>query len=193
MEKHLFLTGPTGCGKTTLLRRALGGRLAEAGGLVTQARCGVHGELTGFALSPAASAAGIPGFTPETYLDCTRFPPRADTEVWRGTGVRLLEEARWYPYALLDELGGFEQIVPQFLSALEALLRTDLPVIGALLPTSEALSLRQALELGEKADARFRALRRLLEEDPNARIVEVSGPDDPRAADALRDWVSALP
>ena len=121
MEKHLFLTGPTGCGKTTLLRRALGGRLAEAGGLVTQASCGVHGELTGFALSPAASAAGIPGFTPETYLDCTRFPPRADTEVWRGTGVRLLEE------------------------------------------------------------------------DPNARIVEVSGPDDPLAADALRDWVSALP
>ena len=189
MVKRLFLTGPTGVGKSTLLREILGARLAEAGGFVTAAQYGACGELTGFALSPAASAAGVTGFEPECFLDCTRFPPRTDNEVYRTTGVRLLEEAMWYPYALLDEIGGFELIIPQFRTALETLLGSDLPVIGALKTGEEAEALREALGLGEKTCAFSRALRQNLAADPEALVLPVSAPDDDEARAAIESWV----
>ncbi len=191
MVKRLFLTGPTGVGKSTLLREVLGGHLAEAGGFVTQAQFGVYGELTGFSLSPAAAAAGFPGFEAERFLDCTRFPPRTDNEVYRTTGVHLLEEAVWYPFALLDELGGFELIIPQFRCALETLLRSDLPVIGALKTEEEAEALREALGLGEKYSAFSRALRRSLANDPEALLIHMAEPGDPGTRAAAENWVHA--
>ena len=45
MEKHLFLIGPTGIGKSSLLRETLGEKLALAGGYVTEAVLGRRGEL----------------------------------------------------------------------------------------------------------------------------------------------------
>ncbi len=191
MVRRLFLTGPTGSGKSGLLREALGDRLAEAGGFVTQAQFGAYGELAGFALSPAAAAAGFPGFEAERFLDCTRFPPHTDNEVYRGTGVRLLEEAAWYPYALLDEIGGFELIIPQFRTALETLLESDLPVVGALKSEDEAEALRQALGLGDKYSAFSRALRRRLADDPDTLLLPVSAPDDSEARAALERWARA--
>ena len=190
MARHLFLTGPTGSGKSTLLRRALGPALRQAGGFVTEAACGSYGELVGFTLSPAAVAGGVAGFTPECFLDCRRFPPHTDNEVWRSTGVRLLEEAGWYPYALLDEFGGYELIVPQFRSALYALLRTELPILGALKTAEEAEAMRRTLGLGEKFCAYEEEFRRFLRQDADTQILELRSPEDPIAADALTDWVS---
>ena len=57
MQRHLFLTGPMGSGKSRLLRSALGSRLCEAGGFITECLYGAEGDLTGLALSPAAAAA----------------------------------------------------------------------------------------------------------------------------------------
>ena len=48
MEKHLFLTGISGCGKTTMIRRILGDKLAFAGGFVTERIRGTEGELLGY-------------------------------------------------------------------------------------------------------------------------------------------------
>ena len=189
MARHLFLTGPTGCGKSTLLRRALGPRLREAGGFVTEAVCGPRGELEAFTLSPAAKAGGVVGFTPERFLDCSHFPPHTDNEVFRRTGVRLLEEAPWYPYALLDEFGGFELIVPQFRTALYALLRAEQPLVGALRTAEEAEAMRQALGLGEKLHGYGEELRRFLRQDDHTQIVELRSPEDPAAAEALAHWV----
>ena len=190
MIRHLFLTGPTGCGKSTLLRRALGPSLSQAGGFVTEAVCGPRGELTGFTLSPAAAAAGVEGFVPDRFLDCSHFPPRADTEVFRGTGVRLLEEAFWYPYALLDEFGGFELIIPQFRAALYAILRSELPLVGALRTAEEAEAMREALGLGDKLRGYESELQRFLRQDEQTRIVELRSPDDPAAAEALARWAA---
>ena len=189
MTRHLFLTGPTGSGKSTLLRRSLGTALSRAGGFVTEAVRGSYGELVGFALSPAVAAGGVAGFVPERFLDCSRFPPRTDNEVFRDTGVRLLQEAVLYPYALLDEFGGFELIIPQFRSALYALFRSELPIVGALKTEAEAEAMRQALGLGEKCRGYAEELRRFLREDENTCLIEVRSPNDPLAAEAIADWL----
>lgn len=188
MTRHLFLTGPTGSGKSTLLRRALGPALSRAGGFVTEAALGSYGELVGLTLSPAAAAGGVSGFVPERFLDCSRFPPHTDNEVFRGTGVRLLQEALCYPYALLDEFGGFELIIPQFRTALYALLRSELPILGALKTAEEAEAMRQALGLGEKYCRHEEELRRFLLMDENTRVIELRPTEDAAAAEALGQW-----
>lgn len=188
MERHLFLTGPTGSGKSAILKKALGARLCEAGGFVMRPGRGDYGELTGFTLAPAAVAGGVEGFIEERFLDCTRFPPRTDNEVFRTTGVRLLEESVWYPFVLLDEIGGFELVIPQFRTALEALLRSGRPILGALKTEEEAEALLEALGLGEKARSYIRALHRTLAEAPDARVLTVSGPEDAAALRAVEDW-----
>ena len=188
MERHLFLTGPTGAGKSTVLKTALGARLCEAGGFVMRPERGTYGELTGFTLAPAAAAGGVAGFSEERFLDCTRFPPRTDNEVFRTTGVRLLEESVWYPFVLLDEIGGFELLIPQFRTALETLLRSDWPILGALKTAEEAEAMLEALGLGVKARSYVRALHRMLAEAPDVRVLTVSGPEDPKALRAVEAW-----
>ena len=189
MQKHLILTGPTGVGKSTLLRRLLGERLSEAGGFVTEADLGSYGELTGFSLSPAASAGGVSGFVTERFLDCTHFPPQADNEVYRSTGVRLLQEARWYPFAMLDEFGGFELIIPQFRTALLDLLHSDLPILGVLKIDEEAEALRQALGLGEKYKRYSHELRRYLAQDPDTLVIRKDDREDLSAISPLTAWI----
>ena len=188
MPKHLFLTGPVGCGKSALLRRALGSALSSAGGFITQAEYGSYGELTGLTLSPAAAAAGVSGFTAERFLDCSHFPPSTNNEVFRETGVRLLQEASWYPFACLDEFGGFELIIPQFRSALYELLSSDLPLVGTVKPLEEADAMRQALGLGNKVLSYLHELHRVLQEDPDTLLLSVSGPEDEGAYEALMAW-----
>lgn len=187
MEKRLFLTGPFGCGKTRLLTQGLGASLASAGGYVMRAEYGARGELAGFTLSPAAAAAGVAGFEAERFLDCTRFPPVSDNEVLRGTGSRLLGEALWYPFALLDELGGYELLIPEFRAALYALLRSGLPLIGALKTHDEADALRRALGLGDKWRRYREELDRLLALDLDCRVVDLAA-EPAEAEAAVREW-----
>ncbi len=191
MTRRLFLTGPDGVGKSSLLAACLGPRLAEAGGYVTRMELGPAGELTGFTLAPAAAAAGIVGFSEERFLDCTRFPPSHDNEVFRRTAVRLLREADFYPFALLDELGGFELTVPEYSEALYALLRSDLPLIGALKTEEEGEALCAALGLGEKTLQKVRRLHRWLEQDEQTRIVTMETPENEAARKAVSAWAAA--
>lgn len=188
LARHLFLTGPTGSGKSTLLRAALGNSLRQAGGFVTEAVCGPHGELDGLALSPAAAAGGVSGFEAARFLDCRSFPPRTDNEVFRLTGVRLLQEATWYPFVLLDEIGGFELIIPQFRTALYELLRAELPIIGALKTPEEAEAMRQALGLGDKFCRYEDELLRFLRQDKDTQILDVRTRSDAAAVEILTRW-----
>ena len=189
MAKHVFLTGPTGSGKTTLLRRVFGPYLAQAGGFVTDAIYGSYGELCAYTLSPAASAGGVTGFTPQPFLDCSRFPPRTDNEVFRDTGVRLLHEAVWYPFGMLDEIGGFELIIPQFRVALYDLLCSDQPLIGVLKAKEEADALRQALGLGDKCRTYLQELHRMLEKAADTQLLVIQTPQDLiQAEEVLKAW-----
>ncbi|MFR5782555.1 MAG: nucleoside-triphosphatase [Oscillospiraceae bacterium] len=57
MKRRLLLTGPIGCGKSTLIANALGGAIRHAGGFLTL-RVIEHGRLAGFDLAPACGGRG---------------------------------------------------------------------------------------------------------------------------------------
>jgi len=81
MKKHLFLTGPSGIGKTTIIRQALGSAAGYAGGFIKERVTDGDGRVEGFDLYPAAAAIGHDGFDGLRFLDLGTTPPRADTSV----------------------------------------------------------------------------------------------------------------
>jgi nucleoside-triphosphatase THEP1 len=190
MQRRLFLCGPSGCGKTTMIRSALGGALAGAGGFVTERIGAPDGSLRGFELLPSAAAAGVAGFTGARFLDYTCDPPAKDNEVFRVEGVRLLTEAQYYPFALLDEIGGFELVIPQFRAQLGVFLSSSVPCVGVLKAPAGVDELRERFGLGEKYPALWRRLRESLEGDPDTLLIDTSGRGDERAERALREWAA---
>lgn len=191
MQKKLFLLGPSGCGKTTLIRRVLGDTLAEAGGFVTERVCGADGALIGFDLLPSAAAAGIEGFSAMRFLDYTAEPPKRDNEVFRVEAVRLLQEAEYYPFAVLDEIGGFELVIPQFRAALAAFLSSPVACLGVLKSLENAEELRERFGLGEKYTAMAQRLHEALRADRDTLLLEVSCRGDERARQLVTQWAES--
>ena len=113
MKRHLFLSGPAFSGKSRLIRKQLGSGLQNAGGFCTELCKAPDGSMLGCAMIPTAAAGGVQGLERELFLDMRSFPPAHDSEVFRVLGVRLLDEAAWYPFAVLDEIGGIDLIIPQ--------------------------------------------------------------------------------
>ena len=190
MQKRLFLCGPSGCGKTSMIRAALGEKMAEAGGFVTERIRAAGGELLGYDLLPAAAAAGVEGFSPLRFLDYTAEPPTRDNEIFRVEAVRLLQEAEYYPFAVLDEIGGFELVIPQFRAQLSAFLSSPVPCIGVLKASSGVEELRGRFGLGEKYTALAALLRETLERDGDTLVLDLCGRGDERALRAVNAWAA---
>lgn len=188
MKKHLFLTGLSGCGKSTMIRKALGEKLSYAGGFVTERMRSAEGTLLGYDLFPAAAAAGVQGFEGLRFLDYSCNPPRSDNEIFRNEAVRLLNEAQLYPYIMLDEFGGYELIIPQFREALLDVLNCDVPCIGVLKGAPNAMQLKKRLGLGERYTAYRDALEDALRRDSDTMVLEVRTWDDSKALEAVNHW-----
>ena len=188
MQRRLFLIGPSGCGKTSMIRNALGDKLAEAGGFVTQRALGADGAPLGFDLLPSAAAAGVEGFSPLRFLDYTTDPPTRDNEVFRSEAVRLLQEAEYYPFAVLDEIGGFELVIPQFRAQLAAFLSSSVPCLGVLKAPAGVAELRERFGLGEKYAQLYARLRQVLDADPDTLVLECSGRGENEAERLVREW-----
>lgn len=188
MQRRLFLTGASGVGKSTLLRELLGDKIALAGGFVTERRLAEDGALLGFDIIPAAAAAGVHGLEGQRFLDYSVNPPKADNEVFRNFGVQLLSEAQHYPYALLDEFGGYELLIPQFRNALSQLLNSDVPCIGVIKGAANARELRRRFHFGDKFTAYTKQLHSALKADADTLIIEVRRQGDKKAAEAIKRW-----
>ena len=188
MKKHLFLCGPTGCGKTTLIRTVLGSKAAEAGGFVTERILSSDGKLIGFDMFPAAHMAGIEGFEGKRFLDYTSAPPTKDNEVFREDGVRLLKESEYYSFSVLDEFGGFELVIPQFREALLDALSSSQPCIGVIKSIPNARELQQRFGIGERYIEIARSLRAALDKDEDTAVIDMNGFDDPFAVYAVKQW-----
>lgn len=188
MKKRLFLTGPSGAGKSTIIKQALGPSLAYAGGLVTQRVHDGSGRLLGYDLMPAAAALSPAGYERWRFLDYSGEKPSKDNEVFRSHGVRLLQEAEYYPFVLLDEIGGFEMLIPQFRNALAELLNSELPIIGVVKGPENAGEIKRRFGLGDRFTALTDNLRSVLAKDADSILLEVRAPGDPVASRIARAW-----
>ncbi|MBO5556743.1 MAG: hypothetical protein J5927_06120 [Oscillospiraceae bacterium] len=188
MKKHLFLTGPASCGKSALLRELLGPALAMAGGYATKKAYGKDGALEGIDLYPAAAAGGVSGFSPARIVDLSCQPPKTDNEVFRSLGVRLLQEAVYYPFVFLDEIGGFELIIPQFRSVLEDLLSSDQPCIGVVKTLEDAEAMRRELGLSERYRLNAQRLHEVLAADPETIVCKMTSGDNETARRIVSQW-----
>ena len=188
MKRQLFLTGPAGYGKSARIRNSLGPALAYAGGFVTEYASDAQGRFLGCDLYPAAAAANFSLYAPQRFLDFSGPVPRKDNEVFRTLGVRLLQEAEYYPYVLLDCFGGFELVIPQFWDALTALLQTEKPIIGVLKTEENVHALQRFFGLGERFPEKAALLRQMIEADENAQIVELDEPCDEAPTALVRRW-----
>lgn len=188
MQKNLFLTGPADNDKSEIIKCALGDKLTLAGGFVFSPVRDRFGAVAALKLLPATAAGGVDGFEGECFLDCSVIPNIHYNEVFRTTGVRLLKEAAYYPFAVLDELGGFEIIIPEFREAVLDLLSGELPCIGVLKTLPEAERMKKQLLLGDKYTRLLSLLTEALKSNPDTLILEISGRGDAEALRAVSSW-----
>ncbi len=188
MQPKLFLTGPSGCGKTTMIRNALGSAFSCAGGFITERAVDENGSLAGFDLLPAGAASGLPGFTALRFLDCTCTPPKADTEVFRKEAVRLLSEAEYYPFSVIDEFGGFELLIPEFRAALSDFLSSPCPCIGVFKDADNVENLRRTLGLTDRFLTCRQQILNAIENFDDILIVKTTGRYDDAAVCAVSEW-----
>ena len=190
MKKHLFLTGMSGIGKTTIIRQALGSAAGYAGGFITERVADGDGSVEGFDLYPAAAAAiGHDGFDGQRFLDFSTTPPQKDNEVFRESAAQMLKEAEFYPFVMLDEIGGFEMLIPQFRNELAQLLNSDAPIIGVIKGAENAEELRASFGLGEKFTMLTDNLRAVLANDEDTVVIEVKQRGDETARRIVEAWV----
>lgn len=189
MKKHLFLTGVSGIGKTTIIRQALGSAAGYAGGFITERVTDGDGSVEGFDLYPAAAAMGHDGFDGQRFLDLSTTPPRKDNEVFRESAAQMLREAELYPFVMLDEICGFEMLIPQFRNELAELLNSDAPIIGVIKGAENAEELRASFGLGEKFTMLTDNLRAVLANDGDTVVIEVKQRGDETAKRIVEAWV----
>ena len=187
MKKHLFLCGSVSRELSALLRAELGPALAAAGGYITET-VETPGGAERTLLLPAAAAGGVDGFEGRLVYEISDGAARKDNEVFRGEGVRLLQEAAWYPFAVLDRFGGIELVIPQFRGALAELLSSELPLVGVVFGREEALTLGRSLGLGDRFEKLVDRLHEALRGDPETALLSVGAADTENARRLLRQW-----
>lgn len=185
MKPRLFLTGPSGYGKSDMLRQELGGLVHRAGGFCTCRDRDENGTVQGFEIHSAD------GYGPrDLFLDLSGAQPRIDLEIFDRVGLDYLRRATERPFAVLDEIGGVELLNDRFMDELARYLRGSHPCIGVMKGSGPAGKLVEMMGLTVRYELARRALFEHLRNDPNTELLEMTCPDDPNTRSAVREWIS---
>ena len=172
MKKHLFLTGPIGCGKSTAITVALGEKITQCGGFLTRRYRDPHLHFT--LESPD-------GNVKKTFLDFASGKPEIDLAVFSESYLQG-------KIMVLDEIGGIELLNPKFSSALETVLGSGIPILGVIKGEGPAGALIDKLGLTEEYHRAAGKLRQQLYNDPNTLVYECTQYDENALLLAKR-WV----
>lgn len=189
MKAHLFLTGPSSADASALLRDALAPALGYAGGYTMRESFDEQGALHACTLYPAAAAADPTAWEGEMYLVISGASFFKNNEVFRESAVKMLQEAEYYPLVLLDSVGGFELLIPQFRAALSDCLQLDLPILCVLKSPAETEDERKRLGLSDRFSAIASEVRSAILEDEETELLTVLPGSESAAQEALRRWV----
>ena len=160
----------------------------SAGGTLYEAVPGPEGFSV--CVPEEAAAGGVRGLEQELFLDMRSFPPAHDSEVFRSLGARLLDEAAWYPFAVLDEIGGIDLIIPQFRVALDSLLASELPLLGVVKSREDSEQMRRLLGPGTRFTAFSERLFEKLSGDPETELLVIREDAESEAAAAVAAWAA---
>lgn len=135
-KKSLFLTGNSGEGKTTLLFQCLKPYRAVTGGFFSQRLVSESGDTVGFRLASAneewePKICYQDGLT-NIFLKRTKEGMVSFPEVFQKEGRELLTSHGDHKLILLDEIGGVELLIPEFMEAVYACLNGPKPCIGVI-------------------------------------------------------------
>lgn len=135
-KKSLFLTGNSGEGKTTLLFQCLKPYRAVTGGFFSQRLVSESGDTVGFRLASAneewePKICYHDGLT-NIFLKRTKEGMVSFPEVFQKEGRELLTSHGDHKLILLDEIGGVELLIPEFMEAVYACLNGPKPCIGVI-------------------------------------------------------------
>ena len=121
MTGHLFLTGPKGVGKSTLIRGLLAEKRGPLGGFFT-----VKHEGSVYLLSAAQERT----FTPENLLFYCGHG--GDPRRLNDLGCAALADTAGCGLLVMDELGPHEAEAVRFQAAVFRALEGDIPILGVL-------------------------------------------------------------
>lgn len=171
---HLLLTGKIGCGKSTALLSALGDLLKTAGGYRTVRLLDEKGVRRGFAHIVPASPEGVNGIWNPERKDIFLVPGEGmRNEVLLTRTIPMLEgKPRFF---LLDEIGGKELLIPEFVYKLEQLFSGDIPCIGVLKSPDGSEGIRRWMREEDFRNAYNRFVG-MLSENPGVKITDGSEP-----------------
>ena len=150
MGAAVLVTGPPGCGKTTLIKSVVAALSIRVGGFLTEEIRDAE-ERVGFRVVTLDGTTGL-----LAHVRTVRGPRvgryQVDVEGFAAVGVAALERAtREADLIVVDEIGKMELCCPAFLPALEAALASPKPLLGSILgsphPVVDALKRRSEVEL----------------------------------------------
>lgn len=136
MGKSLFLTGDSGEGKSTLLFQCLKPYRAVTCGFYSQRLIDENGDTAGFRLASAKEE-----WEPEVcfreglsniFLRRTKEGMLSFPEVFQSEGRKLLAGHGDNKLILMDEIGGVELLIPEFMEAVHDCMNGPKPCIGVL-------------------------------------------------------------
>ena len=96
-----------------------------------------------------------------------------------------MQEAEYYPFVLLDEIGGLDLVVPQFREALKELLRKETALLGVVKEREEAENLRELFGLGKRFMGYYDELIEMIEAGERCRILQMG---EEATEQALEEW-----
>lgn len=136
MGNSLFLTGDSGEGKTTLLFQCLKPYRAVTGGFYSQRLVDENGDTAGFRLASAKEEWESEAFFREgltnIFLRRTKEGMVSFPEVFQNEGRKLLAGHGDNKLILMDEIGGMELLIPEFMEAVHDCMKGPEPCIGVL-------------------------------------------------------------
>ena len=175
MKRKLFLTGPIGCGKSTAIATAIGEKLPDFGGFFTKRERNAEGHAISFYLESPD------GKLKEKFLDCSGAAPQIHADAFERFPLKG-------KYLVLDEIGGVELLNPAFMAMLNALLSSDIPVIGVVKGAGPASAMIRKLGLTEEYETAANLFREALRNDPDTLVYDC-GKFDEEALRLAEAWV----